>query len=264
MWSLAPAVRTSTMVAMQLIQPSHVIRPARGPLVLGTVTGAVLLFGGLALGWLAIATPIIGTLTPSVIRPAPDQVAIGAAIWAVALVAPPAFAIVGALRLAHVATTVLRRPHVGAVKRVAGQLGDEFVVAPLVHLADDRAVRNLVVGPFGIAILSELPSPKASRRHGQTWEVHRADGRWVPLGNPLETAARDAERVRRWISGEERDFLVKVYAAVITADPTVTRTPACATVHPDQIAAWLGSLPPQRSLTESRRSDLVERVRSIA
>jgi hypothetical protein len=252
------------MVDMQLIQPRHVIRPARGPLVLGTVVGGVLLFGGLALTWLAVSTPLISGLTPSVVRPSPEQMAMGAAIWGVMLVAPPAFAIVGAFRLSQVATTILRRPHVGAVKGVAGQLGDEFVVAPLVHLADGRSVRNLVVGPFGMAILSELPSSKVTRRRGQIWEARRADGRWIPLGNPLETAARDAERVKRWISGEERDFLVKVYAAVVTSDPTVTRTPACATVSPDQIAAWLGSLPPQRSLTESRRTDLVERVRSIA
>lgn len=252
------------MLDMQLIQPSHVIRPARGPLVVGTVVGAVLLFGGLGMAWLAIATPLVSGLTPSVVRPTPEQMAMGAAIWGVSLVAPPAFAIVGAFRLSRVAATILRRPHVGAVKGVATQLGDEFVVAPLVYLADGRPVRNLVVGPFGIAILGELPPPKATRRRGQVWEAHRADGRWVPLGNPLETAARDAERVKRWISGEERDFLVKVYAALVTADPTIIRTPACATVAPDQIATWLGTLPPQRSLTDSRRSDLVERVRSIA
>jgi hypothetical protein len=264
MWSLALAFRTSTMVGMQLIQPSHVIRPARGPLVLGTIVGGILLFGGLALTWLAIATPLISGLTPSVVRPSPAQMAIGAAIWGVSLVAPPAFAIVGAFRLSQVASTILQRPHVGAVRSVAAQLGDEYVVAPLVHLADGRAVRNLVVGPFGMAILSELPTPKVSRRHGPVWEVRRYDGRWIPLVNPLETAARDAERVRRWISGEERDFLVKVYAAVVTSDPTISRTPACATVQREQIPAWLAALPPQRSLTDSRRSDLVERVRSIA
>lgn len=264
MWSLAPSVRTATMLGMQLIQPSHVTRPARGPIVVGTLVGGILLFGGLGMAWLAIATPLISGLTPTVVRPSAEEMAVGAAIWGISLVAPPAFAIVGALRLSRVASTILRRPQVGAVKRVVGQLGDEFVVAPLVVLADGRAVRNLIVGPFGIAVLHELPPPKATRRRGQVWEAHRSDGRWVPLGNPLETAARDAERVKRWISGEERDFLVKVYAAVVTSDPTISRTPACATVAPDQIATWLGTLPPQRSLNDSRRGDLVERVRSIA
>ena len=231
---------------------------------MGTVVGGVLLFGGLALTWLALATPLVSGLTPAVVRPTPEQMAVGAVIWGLSLVAPPAFAIVGAFRLSMVASTLLQRPHVGAVKGVVGQLGDEYVVAPVVRLHDGRAVRNLVVGPFGMAVLSELPPPKFIRRHGQAWEVRRPDGRWMPYGQPVELASRDAERIRRWIGGEERDFLVKVYAALVTSDPAIVRSSTCAVVPPDQIPAWLASLPPQRSLSESRLADLVERVRAIA
>lgn len=249
---------------MQLIQPSHFMRPARGPLLAGTVVGGILLVGGLALAWIAFATPLIHSLTASVVRPSPDQMALGALIWGLSLVAPPAFAIVGVVRLWGVVVTLRRRPPAGAVARVAQQLGDEYVVAPSVRLQDDRLIRNVVVGPFGIAVISEPPPPAAVRRQGTSWEVRRHDGRWIPLANPLDRASRDAERLRGWISSEDRDFLVKAYAVFATSDPTVARTPSCAVVVPDQIAAWLQSLPPQRSLTASRYEDLVEAIRSIA
>jgi hypothetical protein len=253
-----------TMAFMQFIQPSSIMRPARGPLLAGTVVGSVLLVGGLALAWLAFATPLIRSLTPAVVRPSLDQMALGAGIWGVSLVAPPAFAIVGFIRLWGVASTIRRRPVVGPVGRVAEQLGDDVVVAPIVHLADGRQIRNVVVGPFGIAVLAEATTPRNTRRHGTAWELRRHDGRWVPLENPLERAARDAERLRGWISSEDRDFLVKAYAAYVTTDATVARTSSCAVVLPDQIPAWLASLPPQRSLNESRYADLVEAIRSIA
>ena len=249
---------------MQLIQPSHVLRPARGPLLLATVVGSVLFVGGIALAWLAFATPLVRGLTPSVVRPAPDQMAVGAIVWGISLVAPPCFAIVGALRLGRVAATVLQKPALTAAGRAFATLGDEYVVAPSVFLPDGRNLRNIVVGPFGLAVLYEPPSPKATRRQGSHWEMRRADGRWVPLENPLERAARDAERLRRWASSEERDFVVKVHGAVVTSDPTLSRTPSTAVITPDQVPAWLASLPPQRSLNETRLADLSERLRLIA
>ena len=58
------------MAFMQFIQPSSVMRPARGPLLAGTVVGSVLLVGGLALAWLAFATPLIRRLMKGQERPA--------------------------------------------------------------------------------------------------------------------------------------------------------------------------------------------------
>ncbi len=249
---------------MQLIMSSRAARPARGPVIASTVVGGVLLFGGLVLAWLAFATPFLGTLTPAVVRPTADQMAIGAAVWAVALIAPPSFAIVGAMRLWLVAAAVLRKPPATPVSRQLGMIGDDCIVAPVVTLPDGRRVRNLVVGPFGLAIVSEPPSEKNLRRHGTAWEYRRADGRWVPLENPVDRAARDAERVRSWIASEERDFVAKVSVALVTSDPSVTRTSTCAVVTADSVAAWIASLPPQRSLNESRRRDLAERVARIA
>jgi hypothetical protein len=252
------------MKSMQMISPTVSTRPALGPLVLGTFVGLVLLAGGIGLAWLAIATPVVRGLTPTAIRPALDQMAVGAIVWGASLVAPPSFAIVGLFRLSRVASTVFRRPNRGAIDRIAASLGDDIAVAPLVRLPEGRVVRNLVAGSYGLAILAELPPAGAARRQGTAWEVRRADGRWLPLENPLEHAARDAERIRSWIAAEERDFVVKVYAAVVTSDSTLSRTPSCAVISTEQIPAWLASLPPQRSLGETRRAELIDLIRSVA
>jgi hypothetical protein len=249
---------------MQVIQPSRAIRPARGPLLMGTVVGGVLFFGGLVLAWLAFATPLVRALTPSVVRPTTEQLAMGGFIWGLSLVAPPCFAIVGVIRLSQVASALLAKPKIGPVSSAASALPDDYVVAPSLDLPDGRRVRNVVVGPFGLAVIGEAPPRSATRRQGEVWEIRRADGRWVPLEHPIEKAARDAERLRRWIGAEERDFLIKVYSAFVTDDPTLKRTPSCAVIGPNEVAAWLTGLPAQRSLYESRREDLVDRVRALA
>ena len=240
------------------------LRPARGPLLLGTIVGSVLLVGGLGLAWLAFATPIVRGLTPSVVRPTPDQMIVGGVVWGLSLVVPPLLAIVGTIRLSVVAATVLRRPKTGPVGSVADELGDEYIVAPSVRLPDGRLIRNLVVGPFGVAIVGELPSPKNLRRHGSAWEIRRIDGRWAPLESPLEHATRDADRIRSWLAADDRDFLVKVYSAVVVGNEPIARTSACAAIAADQIPAWLASLPPQRSLNADRQADIIDRIRSIA
>ena len=249
---------------MQFIQPSHAIRPARGPMLIGTVVGGVLLAGGIVLGWLAFATPFIRAVTPSVVQPSVEEMVFGGLIWGLSLVAPPCFAIVGFIRLSQVAGTLIRRPDGNAVTRSASSLPDDFVVAPSIELPDGRRIRNVVAGPFGLAVIGEAPPAAVTRRHGNSWEIRRADGRWVPLEHPVERTSRDAERLRRWIGAEERDFLVKVYAAFVTTDPTVGRTPVCAVIGPNEVAAWLAGLPPQRSLYDSRREELVDRIRTLA
>jgi hypothetical protein len=249
---------------MQLILPTQQMRLARGPFLRGTVVGGLLLAGGLGLGWLAIATPVIQGLAPIVVRPSTEQILLGAIVWGVSLVGPPAFAIGGAIRLGIVATNLLQRPKVGPVSGAIPLLGDEYVVAPSVALPDGRAIRNVVIGPFGVAVIGELPTPSNTRRQGTAWEVRRIDGRWWPLEDPLERASRDAERIRHWIAAEDRDFVVKVYAAVLIRDASVSRTRSCAAITADQIPGWLASLPPQRSLNPDRLAGVVERIRSIA
>jgi hypothetical protein len=248
---------------MQVLASHRVARPPLAPVIIGGTVGIVLLTGGLFLAWLALATPVVGTLTPGAVRPNLFQLATGGAVWAVALVAPPSFAIVGTVRLARVVRALTARPTPRAVARLATTLGDDYVVAQDVRLPDGRVLRNLVVGPFGLAVVNELPPPNVTRHNGMSWEIRRRDGRWAPYENPIERAGRDGERVRRWFGAMDRDFTVRVYAAAVTADPAVSRTPACAVIAPEQIPAWLASLPPSRALTVDRRNEVVDSVRGL-
>ncbi len=248
---------------MQVIASNRIERLPLVPVIVGSAVGIALLVGGLFLAWLAFATPVVQSLTPTMIRPSLPQMALGGAIWGIALVAPPCFAIVGALRLGQVARAVTSRPRMRAVARLASTLGDDYVSATDVRLPDGRVVHDLVVGPFGLAVLFELPAPSATRHRGTAWEIRGRDGRWVPYENPVERASRDGERVRSWFSSTERDFVVKVYAAAVTTDPSITRTPTCAVISPEQIPAWLASLPPSRALTADRRLDVLELIRSL-
>ena len=64
--------------------------------------------------------------------------ALGGVIWGFTLVAPPSFAIVGALRIGRVARAVTAKPPVAGGDRVAASLGDEYVAAADVRLPDGR------------------------------------------------------------------------------------------------------------------------------
>jgi hypothetical protein len=237
---------------------------ARVRIVIGLAVGAVLVVGGLALGWLMLGTSFLASFVPTG-RPEPAQMALGAVAWGVALIAPAAVLIVGAARLASVAETILAaRPRPTPAARLASVMGDDYVVATRVALADGRRVPEIVIGPFGAAVIAELPPSGLTRHRGITWEVRGPRGQWLPLENPLDRAARDAERVRRWIAQEDHDFVVKTYAAVVSRDSTVERTATCAVIEADQIPAWLRSLPAQRSLTPTRRARIVELIREAS
>jgi hypothetical protein len=231
---------------------------ARLRLAVGLVVGAALIAGGLALGFLMLGTPFLAAFTPTG-RPEPGQAAVGALAWAVALIAPAAVLVVGAARMATVVDAFLSsRPRQTPASRLAAELGAGHHVAARVRLPDGRVIPELVIGPFGAAVIEELPPARVTRRRGTSWEVLGPRGQWLPFENPLDRATRDAERVRRWAAHEDHDFVLKVYPAVVSSDPTVERTASCAVIAADQIPAWLRSLPLQRSLTEGRRTRLVE------
>lgn len=255
--------RASDDASVQVIASSRAIRPPLGAVLVGVGVGSFLLVGGLFLAWVAFATPVLSGLAPATSRTGAGQLAMGGLIWGVTLVAPPSFAIVGVLRLGRVLRAISAKPRVGAISRIAKSLGDDYTAARDIRLPDGRVVRDLILGPFGMAIISELPPPRATRHTGISWEIRGPDGRWHHFENPLERAARDGERVRRWVASTERDFVVKVYAAVVTADPNVTRTPGCAVVTTEQIPAWLASLPAARALTSDRRSELSAVVQTL-
>src|SRR5256714_2898246 len=93
-----------TMRRMQVITP-RVPGHDRRTIVVGTLVGAVLLVGGLAIAWLAFGTPFIQRFTPSG-RPATSQVVVGMLAWAFALIAPATFIIVGIARIVAVFDSV--------------------------------------------------------------------------------------------------------------------------------------------------------------
>ncbi len=247
---------------MQVIAPATPgPRRLLGPIVLGGTVGSVLLGGAILLAYLTLGTSFLSQFTP-VGRATTTQLVAGAIAWSFALTAPALFGIVGVVRLAGVIELLSAlRPRPTRTSRLAGTLSDDYVVASRVPLPDGRVVPELVVGPFGAAVVEELPPAAATRTNGTAWEVRLGDGRWIAMEHPLDRATRDADRVRRWLQHDDRDHVVKVYAVVVAPANTIDRSPSCAVVTPEQLPAWLMALPPQRSLTPSRRQRLVELIR---
>lgn len=249
---------------MEVISPPHGRqRPAIAPLVGGTIIATLLVVGGVVLGYVALATPILSAVLPGG-RPDVTQTVTGMVVWAIALVAPGAFVLIGATRLARNLASVKRHvPRRSPVMRAISDLPADSILASGISLPDGRGVGELVVGAFGAAVIRELPPAPVTRIREGHWEVRGSRG-WIPLENPLERAVRDAERVRRWLAHDDADFIVKTYAAVVGPAPTVARTTACAVLTPDQVGAWIAGLPPQRTLTPGRRELLAELVREAA
>ena len=137
---------------------------------------------------------------------------------------------------------------------------DEPVMALNVDVGDGRPIPKLVVGQFGAAVIRDLPDAAVARHQGPYWEGLSEQG-WVRIESPLDRASRDAERVRRWFAHDERDYVVRVYAAVVATEAALPRTPTCAVISKTQLEPWLRSLPAQRSLNEARRAQLLEMLR---
>jgi hypothetical protein len=223
----------------------------------------LLLVAGVMLGWLCIGTPLITSLIPEG-HPSAFQFLVGAFAWGTAILVPAGFLIIG---FAHVAAAVDAAAALNprtVTPALAKALGPDHLAATQLILPGGRRIHELVLGPFGIVVLGDVPPPSMSRHVGSHWEVRGSRGRWVPIEAPLDRASRDAERVRGWLSTDDRDFLVRVYAAVVTSDERVERTPTCAVVKPGDLGAWLEALPAQRGLTPARRERLVELLRSVA
>lgn len=249
---------------MEVIQSSHAVRrPAMAPLLSGTVIGTILIVVGVVMAWLALATPALNSVLPSG-RLNVGQMATGMVIWTIALIGPALCVLLGASRLVRILASLRERtPRRSALLRALDALPDDVVVASGLTLDDGRGVSLLVLGAFGAAVLRELPPAPVTRIREGRWELKGRRG-WITLENPLERAARDAERVRRWLGHDDADFVVKVYAAVVGTGWSLTRTSDCAVLTPSEVSAWIGALPPQRSLTEGRREQIVDMVREAA
>jgi hypothetical protein len=238
--------------------------PSRFDIARAVVVGGILVVGAGVLGFLVFSTEFLGQFTPSG-RANPTQLAAGALAWTFALTAPAGFGLVGLVRLGSaVERAAARRRPPSPTVRIARTVADDHAVAARVRLPDgSRVVPELVIGPFGAAVIEELPPAGAVISRGiRNWEVRLADGKAHMIDHPLERAARDAERVRVWFASDDSDHVVKVYAAVVGTDPSVSRTPSCAYITPEQVGPWLASLPPQRSFDADRRERVIKLVRS--
>jgi hypothetical protein len=254
------------MLAMQVIASEHAGagRSSTPAVARGFAVGGILVAGASFLAYLIFTTEFLGQFTPSG-RASASQLMTGALAWTFALTAPAGFGLLGLLRVGWAMERVVARRHRPTpVLRIAHAVADDHAVATRVRLPDGaRVLPELVIGPFGAAVIEELPPAGAVVSRGpRSWEVRLADGHVHMIDHPLERATRDAERVRTWFAGDDADHVVKVYAAVVGADPAVPRTPMCAYITADQVGPWLASLPPQRSFDTDRRNRVIRMVRA--
>ncbi len=254
------------MSAMQVIASQRAVpgRPSRVQVITALTVGSALVFGSVTLLYLVFAAGFLDQFTPAG-RPTTYQVVTGALAWAFALTAPAGAGLLGLMRLASgVERYKARRPRVTPAVRLARAIGDDHVVATGLRLPDQsRIVPELVIGPFGAAVIEELPPASSVISRGvRSWEIRVGVGQVQTIESPLQRATRDGDRVRTWLSGDETEIILKVYAAVVGNDPLVDRSASCAVLAPDQIVEWLASLPPQRSLDASRRDRIVKLVRA--
>lgn len=251
---------------MQVIASSRARtgQPSRVGVATALVIGTVLVATSLGLLYLVFGENFIDRFMPTG-RPTTYELVAGALAWTFALTAPAGFGLVGVARLATAYDRWrARRPRVTPAVKLRRAIGDDHVVATGVRLPDgSRVLPELVVGPFGAAIFEELPPSGAVMSRGvRSWEVRVGNGQIRTIENPLVLAAHDAERVRAWLSPEDSDHVLKVYAAVVGVDTRVERTASVALIAPTQVAEWLASLPPQKSLDAGRRAKLVTQIRA--
>ena len=190
---------------MDVIVPSRPLRRTPiVPLVGGTLFSTLFIVGGLALAYLAFATPFLTLALPSG-HPDVAQTVIGITIWAVALVAPAGLVLAGANRLArNLATARGRAPRRSMTLKALDDLPDDITVATGLTLPDGRGVSELVLGPFGAAVVRELPPAGATRIRGENWQLRTSRG-WIQLENPLERAVA-RRRARPPLADRRRRF----------------------------------------------------------
>ena len=239
-------------------------RPSRLAFYTALFGGTIFTALGIALLYVVFGGAFMTRFMPTG-RPSTYDLVIGALAWTFALTAPAGFGLVGVARLATAYERWrARRPRITPAVRLRRAIGDDHVVATGLRLpVANRHVPELVIGPFGAAVIEELPPAGAVMSRGvRTWEVRAGNGYIRTIENPLDRAAHDADIVRTWLSPEDADHVLKVYAAVVGTDRRVERTAACAYIEPSQIPEWLSSLPPQKSFDQGRRDRIVKEVRA--
>jgi hypothetical protein len=242
----------SSLTAMAI--STHRRAPRLGVLVGGSLFGGLLIVAGLGMAYLALATPFTSVLSHNGLSGAGRvPIALG---WSLCLVAGGALLLAGTNRLVvTVARVKAGADQVGPVARLLASMSGEVDIVTGVVPTDGHAIAELAIGPFGAAVIHALPSTRQVRSIDGSWLSRTRDG-WRPMESPVELAMRDAERVRRWLSAADLDFVVRVHAAVIVDDQAIPRYAGCTVITADRLPAWIAALPRQRSLTDARRLHL--------
>jgi hypothetical protein len=216
---------------------------------------------GLCFGLLAVTTPFASRIAGS---PVPAGMPLDLVVWALAVVAATGLLIGGTQRLAVIVASIRHHAAGRSVvfRATNGRAADIDVTLGVVP-GSGRPIPEVVSGAFGAAVVHELGRGEAIRQVGSTWETRSGEG-WVPTERPIDRASRDAERIRHWLTDGDLDFVVKVYAAVVTPDGSMPRSPTCAVLTESQIPQWLAALPRQRSLSAARRDRLSNRLHGAA
>jgi hypothetical protein len=215
-----------------------------------------------------LATVVGGGLLERVVTPGRTSaytVVAGVLTWAFAMSAPPAFVLLGYSKASlALARARARRPRVTPAVRLRRALGDDHVVATNLRLPDgSRIVPELVVGPFGVAVVEELPPSEAVVSRGaRTWEVRVGSGHIRSVEHPFARATRDATRVRQWLTGNARDEDFPIYAAVVGRDSRLEPAEGVELLAPDQVAKWLAALAPYEPFDAGRRERIVGMIRA--
>ena len=99
----------------------------------------------------------------------------------------------GASRLVRILTDLkARNPPRSTLLRALGFAAGRRRGRPRSDAADGRAVSDVVLGPFGAAVIRELPPAAMTRIREGRWELAYA-ARLDALENPLERAGRDSD-----------------------------------------------------------------------
>ncbi len=212
--------------------------------VLGeTLLGTSLVGAGMSFVLLAVTTPLATSLASSLRGDAGQPLPVIFA-WSAVIAAPMVLVLLGTDRLARILAVARAARWRRARHDPFGALPEGVSVIRDAALDDGRLGPTLLVGPFGVAVIHDSPPGEIT-----SWE------------DPRELVARDAERVRRWLLTHDVDFVVRIYAALVTPETSLPRTTACAVVTAEQVPAWITSLPRQRSLNPERCARIVGLIR---
>ena len=181
----------------------------------------------------------------------PSQVAFALLVWALALAAGAALLVAGTNRLAahRRVRPAADTPAGRRSMRVDGRAARRHAwssagVVPARRPTDPGARHRAVRGRRRPRARGSRPAP--SRRH----VVGDADARRLgPDGASARSRRARRRRVRHWLTHGDLDFVVRVYAALVTPDTTIPRSPLCAVISDDQIPDWIAALPRQRSFS---------------